>query len=146
MSGLLPVARMARPRRVRRKSVRNTSASTTASSATSSLYCSCKNVAARARLAQVNTVSVLFMLSSEELPITAMLIEYSPVFTMMPERRLSMPIFVCKIAVTKPESIPASMAAGIDSQGCPASATTAPTVAPSVKQPSVDRSHTLSIE
>ena len=94
----------------------------------------------------VNTVSVLFMFRSEELPITAMLMEYRPVLTMMPDRRLSMPILVCSRAVTKPESIPASIAAGIASHGWPASATTAPTVAPSVKQPSVERSQTFSIE
>ena len=77
---------------------------------------------------------------------TAMLIEYSPVLTMMPASRLSTPILVCSRAVTKPEQLPASMAAGIASRGWPLSATTAPTVAPSVKQPSVDRSQTLSIE
>ena len=43
-------------------------------------------------------------------------------------------------------SIPAAMLAGMDSQGCPAMATTAPTAAPNVKQPSVDRSQTFSIE
>ena len=46
----------------------------------------------------------------------------------------------------KPESIPAAIAAGSDRYGCPAMATAAPTVAPSVKQPSVDRSQTFSIE
>ena len=33
---------------------------------------------------------------------------------MMPESRLLTPIFVCKTAVTKPESMPQSMAAGIE--------------------------------
>ena len=65
---------------------------------------------------------------------------------MMPDSRLSMPILVCSRAVRKPESMPAHIAAGIESQGWPASATTAPTVAPKVKQPSVDRSQTFSIE
>ena len=65
---------------------------------------------------------------------------------MMPESRLLTPIFVCSTAVTSPESMPASIAAGIERYGCPAMAIAAPTVAPSVKQPSVDRSHTPSIE
>ena len=86
------------------------------------------------------------MFSSDAPPITAMLTEYSPVLTMMPASRLSMPILVCKRAVTKPESTPAHIAAGMDKYGCPAMATTAPTAAPSVKQPSVERSQTLSME
>ena len=57
-----------------------------------------------------------------------------------------MPIFVCKRAVTKPETIPIAIAAGIARNGCPESATDAPTTAPSVKQPSVERSHTFSME
>ena len=77
---------------------------------------------------------------------TAMLTEYRPVLTMMPDSRLSTPIFVWRMAVTKPEPAPASMAAGIDSQGWPAMATAAPTAAPKVKQPSVDRSQTFSME
>ena len=64
---------------------------------------------------------------------------------MMPDSRLSTPSFVCSIAVTKPEQTPASIAAGSARYGCPEMATTAPTAAPSVKQPSVDRSHTLSM-
>ena len=115
--------------------------SATATSATTVLY-----APTPASLSAVNTVSVLFMLSSDEPPMTAMLMEYSPVLTMMPLSRLSMPIFVCNRAVTKPESTPAHMAAGSDKYGCPAMATTAPTAAPKVKQPSVERSQTLSIE
>ena len=94
----------------------------------------------------VNTVSALFMLSTDAPPITAMLTEYSAVLTMMPASRLLTPIFVCNSAVRKPESNPAAIAAGRDRYGCPAMATTAPTVAPRVKQPSVDRSHTFSME
>ena len=86
-----------------------------------------------------NTVSVRFMLIREEPPITAMLMEYSPVFTIIPASRLSTPIFVCKNAVTNPEQIPASMAARMDKKGCPLTATAAPTAAPSVKQPSVEQ-------
>ena len=65
---------------------------------------------------------------------------------MMPASRLSIPIFVCKNAVTKPERTPAAIAAGIESRGWPDTATIAPTTAPRVKQPSVERSQTLSIE
>ncbi len=91
-------------------------------------------------------MSVLFILIRDEPPITAIFTEYSPVLTIMPERRLSIPMRVCSRAVTNPEHIPASMAAGRDSSGWPDTATTAPTAAPSVKQPSVDRSQTLSME
>ena len=63
----------------------------------------------------------------------------------MPASRLFTPMRVCKKAVTKPEITPASIAAGMDRNGWPARATTAPTAAPSVKQPSVDRSQTFSI-
>ena len=65
---------------------------------------------------------------------------------MIPARRLLIPIFVCKNAVINPESIPAPMAAKIARKGWPDIATTAPTEAPNVKHPSVDRSHTFSIE
>ena len=75
MSGLLPVARMARPSRVRRKSERKTITRTTAMSATRSLYCPERGVSFRKALALVKTVSVLFMLRREELPMTAMLME-----------------------------------------------------------------------
>ena len=64
---------------------------------------------------------------------------------MMPASRLSTPSFVCNIAVTKPEHTPAAIAAGIARYGCPESTTIAPTAAPRVKQPSVDRSQTLSM-
>ena len=75
MSGLLPVARMARPRRVRRKSERKTITSTTAAKATRSLYCPDRAVPFRRAFALVKTVSVLFMFRREELPMTAMLME-----------------------------------------------------------------------
>ena len=99
-----------------------------------------------ASFSRLNTVSVLFMFNSEEPPMIQMFTEYSPVFTMMPASRLFTPMLVCSTAVTSPDSMPAAMAAGMDSQGCPAMATTAPTAAPSAKQPSVDRSQTFSIE
>ena len=65
---------------------------------------------------------------------------------MMPERRESTPIRVWRVAVTKPETIPAPMAAGMLSSGWPETATTAPTTAPRVTQPAVERSHTPSME
>ena len=85
------------------------------------------------------------MFSRDEPPITAMLMEYSPVLTIMPESRLSTPILVWSRAVRKPEHTPAAMAAAMDRKGWPEMATTAPTAAPRVKQPSVDRSHTFSM-
>ena len=75
MSGLLPVARMARPSRVRRKNERNSTTSTTAASATSSLYCPARALPFSSACTLVNTVSVLFMLSREEPPMTAILME-----------------------------------------------------------------------
>ena len=65
---------------------------------------------------------------------------------MIPASRLLTPIFVCKTAVMSPESIPAAMAAAMARYGCPAMATAAPTAAPNVKQPSVERSQTSSME
>ena len=75
MSGLSPVARMARPSRVRRNSAKNATTSVTATRATTSLYCSARNVSFSSALALVNTVSVLFMFSREEPFMTAMLME-----------------------------------------------------------------------
>ena len=45
------------------------------------------------------------------------LIEYKPVLTIIPANRLSIPAFVCSSAVVKPESIPASILAGIAKKG-----------------------------
>ena len=43
-------------------------------------------------------------------------------------------------------AVPAAMAAAMARYGCPAMATAAPTAAPNVKQPSVERSQTSSME
>ena len=75
MSGLLPVARMARPSRVRRNRDRNRITSATAIRATRVLYCPDRAVPARKSLVLVKTVSVLFMFRMEALPMTAMLME-----------------------------------------------------------------------
>ena len=146
MSALLPVARMARPSRVRRKKLRKTITSATATSSTISLYCAPRGLFFRASLVRLNTVAVLFMFNWALLPVMAMFTEYRPVLTTMPASRLCTPMRVCSTAVTKPLRLPASMAAGMDSQGWPLRATMAPTAAPRVKQPSVDRSHTFSME
>ena len=50
------------------------------------------------------------------------------------------------MAVTKPEHTPAAIAAKIDKKGCPLTATAAPTAAPNVKQPSVDKSAISNME
>ena len=75
MSGLLPVARIARPRRVLRNAVSRTSITMTAISATASLYCFAKTVPLRRSFISENTVSTLFMLSSDEPPMIAMFME-----------------------------------------------------------------------
>ena len=75
MSGLLPVARIASPRRVFRKNARNSPTSSTAAAAIISLYVSANAVSFNASRKAVKTVSVLFILRSEELPITAILTE-----------------------------------------------------------------------
>ena len=93
-----------------------------------------------------NTVGVLVRLMRAAPDMMAMFTEYSPVLTMMPASRLLMPSLVCSRATTKPEHTPASMAAERERKGWPAAATMAPMVAPRVKQPSVDRSQTLSME
>ena len=94
MSGLLPVARMARPSRVPKNRVKNAATSTTAMSATASTDCPASGVPASRAFILVNTVSVLFMFSREEPPMTAMLTEYSAVLTIMPASRLSTPMRV----------------------------------------------------
>ena len=75
MSGLLPVARMARPSRVLRNSPSSTAASAAASSATISLYCPASALSPSSARIFVKTVCVLFMFRTEAPPITAMLTE-----------------------------------------------------------------------
>ena len=83
-------------------------------------------------LARERRVSVPKMDRLEDQPITARLTVYSPVLTMMPARMLSTPSLVWRKAVTKPDSTPASMAAGRARKGCPARVTVAPTAKPRV--------------
>ena len=137
---------MARPSRVRRNRHKNSTTSATAISITNRVDWPAKGVFFSKPLAMVNTVVVLFMLRVALLPLSAMFTEYSAVLTTMPASRLCTPMRICSVAVTKPDTMPASIAAGMDSQGYPASATSAPTTAPRVKQPSVLRSHTFSME
>ena len=100
----------------------------------------------RASDIMVKTVVFLLRFSRLALPMTPMFTEYRPVLTMMPASRLSTPILVWRKAVTRPLSMPAHMAAGMLRSGWPASTKTAAVAAPRVKQPSVERSQTLSIE
>ena len=75
MSGLLPVARMARPRRVLRKKPRKTHTSRTAMAETTSLYSPERAEPASRSFMSEKTLCVLFMLSTDEPPITAMFTE-----------------------------------------------------------------------
>ena len=75
ISGLSPVARMARPSLVRRNIPSSTAASSTATAATISRYCPASAVCSNSARILVKTVSVLFMFSTEAFPITAMLTE-----------------------------------------------------------------------
>ena len=67
-------------------------------------------VKASAVLASEKTVSVLTSERVDEKPMTARLMVYRPVFTMMPAMMLSTPRRVCKKAVTNPEHTPATSA------------------------------------
>ena len=144
MAALSPVARMERPSRVPRKPAIAAQASTMTAAAMTSLYQ--PPVKASADFASENTVSVLTRDIVDEKPMTARLMVYRPVFTMMPAMMLSTPRRVCKNAVTKPEHTPAAMAANRARMGWPVSATWQATAQPRVKQPSVDRSAMFRIE
>jgi len=146
MSELFPVALIARPSLVFRKNTRNTITRITAIAAIMISSLPFSGVPASVSFIMVNTVVVRFILIREEHPITAIFTEYNAVLTMIPASRLSTPSLVCRIAVTNPDVTPAAIAAAIDRNGCPLTATTAPTAAPKVKQPSVERSQTFSIE
>lgn len=65
MSGLLPVARIARPRRVRRKSPKTTATSTTVMMMTISLYCPASGVFSSTERILVKTVSELLRFRSD---------------------------------------------------------------------------------
>ena len=146
ISELFPVARIARPSLVFRKNTRNTITRITAMAAMRISSLPFNGVPASASFIMVNTVVVRFILIRDDPPMTAIFTEYNAVFTMIPASRLSTPSFVCRIAVTNPDVTPAAMAAAMDRNGCPLTATTAPTAAPKVKQPSVERSQTFSME
>ena len=144
MAALSPVARMERPSRVPRKPIIAAPASAMTAAASTSLYQ--PPVKASALLAMEKTVSVLTSDMVEENPMTARLMVYRPVLTMMPAMMLSTPRRVCKKAVTKPEHTPAAMAASSARNGWPVSATWHATAQPRVKQPSVDRSAIFRME
>ena len=142
MSGLSPVARIESPSLVFKKKEITIPANTTMPAATINLY----QVPPMLSFAQVKMDLQLNKLTLEANPMTAMLIVYNPVFTIIPARIDWIPIFVCKNAVTNPEHIPAAIAASSASTGCPANVTVAQTAQPKVKHPSVDKSAIFKIE
>ena len=75
ISGLLPVARMARPSRVFRKKPRKTHTSTTAMTATASLYSPEREEPASRSFMSEKTLGVLFILRTDEPPMTAIFTE-----------------------------------------------------------------------
>ena len=109
MAALSPVARMERPSRVPRKPSIAAQATAMMPAASASLYQPPRKLSDP--FASENTVSVLTSDMVEEKPITARLMVYRPVLTMIPAIMLSTPSLVCKKAVTKPEHTPAAMAA-----------------------------------
>jgi hypothetical protein len=113
MSGLSPVALMESPSFVLRKSATKIAIIMTITAATISLY----QLFGITVFAQVKTELQLKRFRLEANPITAMLIVYKPVLTMIPAKIDWIPILVCKNAVTKPEQIPASIAAKSASTG-----------------------------
>ena len=112
---------MERPSRVPKKPTIAAQAITMTAAAMTSLYQ--PPVKASADFASENTVSVLTRDIVDEKPMTARLMVYRPVFTMMPAMMLSTPRRVCKKAVTKPEHTPAAIAANRARMGWPVSAT-----------------------
>ena len=138
IAGLSPVARIESPRPVpknqrRRKATKSTirrSRRTVPHSR--STGCSPEN--------KVKTVSVPKIDRLEENPMTARLMVYNPVLTIIPDKILSIPRVVCKKAVQNPDREPESIAIKIPRIGCPAIVKTAETAVPRVKEPSVDRS------
>ena len=85
----------------------------------------------------LNRVTVFSMVTLEEKPMTARFTVYSPVLVIIPARMEGIFSFVCRAAVTKPAAAPQSMAAGMASSGCPATARVADTAHPRVNDPSV---------
>ena len=121
MAALSPVARMDRPSRVPRKPSIAAPATAMIAAASTSLYQLPRNpseVFAREKMVSVLTSDMV-----EEKPITARLMVYRPVLTMMPAMMLSTPSRVCRKAVIKPEHTPAAMAAASARMGWPVSAT-----------------------
>ena len=109
MAALSPVARMERPSRVPRKPSIAAQATAMMPAASASLYQLPRKPSEV--FAMEKMVGVLTSDMVEEKPITARLMVYRPVLTMIPAMMLSTPSLVCKKAVTKPEHTPAAMAA-----------------------------------
>ena len=96
--------------------------------------------------ASVKIVSLANRLMVDENPITAILMVYKPVFTIIPARMDSTPSLVWRNAVTNPEITPAPVAARSPRNGWPCRVTMAHTAHPKVKHPSVERSAIFKIE
>ena len=121
MAALSPVARMESPSRVPRKPSIAAQAMAMTTAASASLYQLPRKLSEV--FAMEKMVGVLTSDMVEEKPITARLMVYRPVLTMMPAMMLSTPRRVCRKAVTKPEHTPAAMAANSARMGWPVSAT-----------------------
>ena len=121
MAALSPVARMDRPSLVPRKPSIAAPAMAMMTAAMASLYHPPRKP--NGPFASEKMVSVLTSDMVEEKPITARLMVYRPVLTMMPAMMLSTPSRVCRKAVTKPEHTPAAMAANRARTGWPVRAT-----------------------
>ena len=132
MSALSPVARMDRPSRVRKNRAVSTATTARMADSTIRVLHPVQNSFPLSPLVRDRRVSVPKMDRLEDQPITARLTVYSPVLTIIPARMLSTPSLVWRKAVTKPDSTPASMAAGRARKGCPARVTVAPTAKPRV--------------
>ena len=102
MSGLSPVARMERPRRVFRNRISST--------ATIRVMRMAGMIFMPGRAEKMVVAFSRFTL--EEKPMTARLTVYRPVLVMMPARIDGTPHLVCSSAVMIPAQEPASMAAG----------------------------------
>ena len=109
MAALSPVARMESPSRVPRKPSIAAQAMAMITAASTSLYQLPRKPSEV--FAMEKMVGVLTSDMVEEKPITARLMVYRPVLTMIPAMMLSTPSLVCKKAVTKPEHTPAAIAA-----------------------------------
>ena len=142
INGLSPVARMDNPSRVPRNRISTIATITMIIRIAIISY----QLPPMASFAIVKIVLLANRLMVEENPMTAILMVYNPVFTIIPARIDSTPRRVCRNAVTNPDATPAPIAASSPRNGCPCKVTIAQTAQPRVKQPSVERSAIFKIE